>query len=239
VDLALARPRERVASRVAQQPFAVEEAVGFVDEQRQRPQCLDRAEHARRGDVVCLEWPVAGRAQQVQQRRFAAPLPQRGAGAAENVHARTDWSSGGNRLLNVLWSERRQRPPIFGSATADEANRRAGFHPPGSFLVKPPGWEPSALGGHARICPGTPNNPCPLYVADCSAGDDIGWAARRAVSLVRPFGRRACPVDMAPLFPAPLLRLDGTQGRGMPLIPCTRWPDAESCLAHPRRWQQE
>jgi hypothetical protein len=42
------------------------------------------------------------------------------------------------------------------------------------------------------------------------------------MSLTRPFGQRTCAVDMAPLLRAPLFVLDGIQGRGLPLIPCTR-----------------
>src|SRR3712207_1823684 len=76
--------------------------------------------------------------------------------------------------------------------------------PQARFLVQHPRWEPSALAAHARICPGARGNPRPLYVGSCSAGDGIGRAARRAVSLVRPFGHRACPVDTAPLSLAPV-----------------------------------
>jgi hypothetical protein len=50
------------------------------------------------------------------------------------------------------------------------------------------------------------------------------------VSLIHSFGQRACAVDMAPLLRAPLFMLDGIQGRGLPLILCTRWPHAEPCL---------
>jgi len=59
-------------------------------------------------------------------------------------------------------------------------------------------------------------------------------AARKAVSLMHPFGRRTCTVDTAPLFQAPLFTPNGIQGRGLPLIPCTRWPDAETCRVQPR-----
>ena len=62
----------------------------------------------------------------------------------------------------------------------------------------------------------------PLYVAACSARTISRRAARKAVSLMRPFGQRTCAVDMAPLLRAPLFMLDGIQGRGMPLIPRTR-----------------
>src|SRR5271169_6267848 len=40
---------------------------------------------------------------------------------------------------------------------------------------------------------------------------------------------RTCAVDLAPLLRAPLFMSNGIQGRGMPLIPCTRWPDTEPC----------
>ena len=49
--------------------------------------------------------------------------------------------------------------------------------------------------------------------------DNSHRAARKAVSLMRPFGQRTCAVDMAPLLRAPLFMLDGIQGRGLPLIP--------------------
>ena len=62
----------------------------------------------------------------------------------------------------------------------------------------------------------------PLYVAACSARTISHRAARKAVSLMRPFGQRTCAVDMAPLLRAPRFMLDGIQGRGLPLIPCTR-----------------
>jgi hypothetical protein len=69
---------------------------------------------------------------------------------------------------------------------------------------------------------GAPGNGRPLYVAACSARTISHRAARKAVSLMRPFGQRTCAVDMAPLLRAPLFMLDGIQGRGLPLIPCTR-----------------
>jgi hypothetical protein len=50
------------------------------------------------------------------------------------------------------------------------------------------------------------------------------------VSLMRPFGQQTCAVDMAPLLRAPLFMPNGIQGHGRPLIPRTRWPDAESLL---------
>jgi hypothetical protein len=51
-----------------------------------------------------------------------------------------------------------------------------------------------------------------------------------------PFGHRTRGIDMAPLLRAPLFMPDGIQGRGMPLIPRTRWPDAEPCRVHPLKW---
>ena len=56
------------------------------------------------------------------------------------------------------------------------------------------------------------------------------------MSLMRPFGQRTCAVDLAPLLRAPLLMPDGIEGRGLPLIPCTRWPDAEPCGVHLLKW---
>ena len=47
------------------------------------------------------------------------------------------------------------------------------------------------------------------------------------MSPMRPFGQRTCAVDLAPLLYAPLFMSNGIQGRGMPLIPRTRLPDAE------------
>ena len=47
-----------------------------------------------------------------------------------------------------------------------------------------------------------------------------------------PFGQRTCGIDMAPLLRAPLFTPNGIQGRGMTLIPRTRWPDAEPCRVH-------
>ena len=44
-----------------------------------------------------------------------------------------------------------------------------------------------------------------------------------------PFGHRTRGIDMAPLLRAPLFMPDGIQGRGTPLIPRTRRPDAEPC----------
>ena len=73
-----------------------------------------------------------------------------------------------------------------------------------------------------RSVRGAPSNGRPLYVAACSARTISRRAARKAVSLMRPFGQRTCAVDMAPLLRAPLFMLDGIQGRGLPLIPCTR-----------------
>jgi hypothetical protein len=61
-------------------------------------------------------------------------------------------------------------------------------------------------------------------------------AARKAASLMRPFGQRTCAVDMAPLLQAPLFMPDGIWGRGVPLIPCTRWSDAEPCGVCPLKW---
>ena len=87
--------------------------------------------------------------------------------------------------------------------------------------------------GSAR---GALRNGRPLYVAACSARIISRRAARKAVSLMRPFGQRTCAVDMAPLVRAPLLMPDGIQGRGQPLIPCTRWSDAEPCRAYPLKW---
>jgi hypothetical protein len=56
------------------------------------------------------------------------------------------------------------------------------------------------------------------------------------VSPMRPFGQKTCAVDMAPLLRAPRFMLDGIQGRGLPLIPCTRWLDAEPCRVYPLKW---
>jgi hypothetical protein len=54
--------------------------------------------------------------------------------------------------------------------------------------------------------------------------------ARKAVSLRRPFGDQARAVDPAPLFQAPLFRLDGILGRVLAQILCTRLIDAEPSL---------
>jgi hypothetical protein len=64
----------------------------------------------------------------------------------------------------------------------------------------------------------------------------LAEAARKAVSLLPPFGQRTCTRDKAPLFRAPLLMPDGIQGRGRPLIPRTRWSDAEPCRVHLLKW---
>ena len=50
------------------------------------------------------------------------------------------------------------------------------------------------------------------------------------MSLRCPFGDRARPTDSAPLFKAPLFRLDGILGRVRTQIPCTRLIDAEPLL---------
>jgi hypothetical protein len=50
------------------------------------------------------------------------------------------------------------------------------------------------------------------------------------VSLRRPFGHQARTVDPAPLFQAPLFRLDGILGRVLAQILCTRLIDAEPSL---------
>ena len=43
------------------------------------------------------------------------------------------------------------------------------------------------------------------------------------MSLMRPFGQRTCAGYRWPRFSSvPLFMLDGIQGRGLPLIPCTR-----------------
>ena len=52
------------------------------------------------------------------------------------------------------------------------------------------------------------------------------------MSLLPPFGQRTPMRDMAALLQALLFMPDGIQGRGKPLIPRTRWPDAEPCCAH-------
>ena len=54
--------------------------------------------------------------------------------------------------------------------------------------------------------------------------------ARKAVSLRCPFGDRARPTNSAPLFKAPLFRLDGILGRVRTQILCTRLIDAEPLL---------
>jgi hypothetical protein len=51
-----------------------------------------------------------------------------------------------------------------------------------------------------------------------------------------PFGQRTRGIDMAPLLRAPLFMPDGIQGREIPLIPRTRWPDAEPCRVHLLKW---
>ncbi len=60
--------------------------------------------------------------------------------------------------------------------------------------------------------------------------------ARKAVSLMSPFGQRTRGIDRAPLLRAPLFMPDGIQGREIPLIPRTRWPDAEPCRVHLLKW---
>ena len=81
--------------------------------------------------------------------------------------------------------------------------------------------------GSAR---GALSNERPLYVASCPANDGICRMARKAVSLRRPFGDQARAVDPAPLFQAPLLRLDGILGRVLAQILCTRLINAEPSL---------
>ena len=81
--------------------------------------------------------------------------------------------------------------------------------------------------GSAR---GAGGNFRPLYVARCPAGDHIRRTARKAVSLLCPFGDRTCAVDPAPLFHAPLFRPDGILGRVAAQILCTRSIDAERLL---------
>jgi hypothetical protein len=54
--------------------------------------------------------------------------------------------------------------------------------------------------------------------------------ARKAVSLRCPVGDQARTVDVAPLFKAPLFRLDGVLGRVLAQILCTRLIDAEPLL---------
>ena len=70
-------------------------------------------------------------------------------------------------------------------------------------------------------------------------GQYLAEAARKAVSLIPPFGQRTRTRDMAPFFRAPLLMPDGIQGRGRPLIPRTRWSDAESCCVHLLSWYEK
>ena len=66
---------------------------------------------------------------------------------------------------------------------------------------------------------GAPRNGRPLYVAARSARTISHRTARKAVSLMRPFGQRTSAVDMAPLLRAPLFMLDGIQGRGFAADP--------------------
>ena len=77
---------------------------------------------------------------------------------------------------------------------------------------------------------GALRNGRPLYVARCPANDQFCRMARKAVSLRRPFGHQARAVDPAPLFQAPLFRLDGILGRVLAQILCTRLIDAEPSL---------
>ena len=69
-----------------------------------------------------------------------------------------------------------------------------------------------------------------LVRCECPANDDFCRMARKAVSLRCPFGDQARAVDSAPLFQAPLFRLDGILGRVRAQILCTRLIDAEPSL---------
>ncbi len=69
-----------------------------------------------------------------------------------------------------------------------------------------------------------------LVRCECPANDHFCRMARKAVSLRRPFGDQARAVDPAPLFQAPLFRLDGILGRVLAQILCTRLIDAEPSL---------
>jgi hypothetical protein len=73
-------------------------------------------------------------------------------------------------------------------------------------------------------------HPLPLYIARCPANGDICRMARKAASLQRLFGDQARAVDPAPLFQAPLLRLDGILGRVLAQILCTRLIEAGPSL---------
>ena len=75
---------------------------------------------------------------------------------------------------------------------------------------------------------GALSNECPLYVAACSAGD-VSPSKPKSGEPHASLRSRTCAVDLAPLLRAPLFMSNGIQGRGMPLIPCTRWPDTEPC----------
>ena len=75
---------------------------------------------------------------------------------------------------------------------------------------------------HAVLCGERASNAASLVHCALFGEDNISSkAARKAVSLMRPFGQRTCAVDLAPLLRAPLLMPDGIQGRGLPLIRCT------------------
>jgi hypothetical protein len=65
-----------------------------------------------------------------------------------------------------------------------------------------------------------------LVRCECPANDHFCRMARKAVTLRRPFGDQARAVDPAPLFQAPLFRLDGILGR----VLAARLIDAEPSL---------
>ena len=91
------------------------------------------------------------------------------------------------------------------------------------------GWSrvrESRLHGSGR---GAVRNDRPLYVANVWH-DHFCRMARKAVSLRCPFGDQARAVNSAPLFKAPLFRLDGIVGRVRAQILCTRLIDAEPLL---------
>ena len=70
----------------------------------------------------------------------------------------------------------------------------------------------------------------PCTLRGVRQGHHICRIARKAVSLLRPFGDQGRAVDPAPLFQAPLFRPDGILGRVLAQILCTRSIDAGPSL---------
>ena len=84
---------------------------------------------------------------------------------------------------------------------------------------------------------GASGNGRPLYVAACSVSNDISSISKESGEPHASLWSKSLCGRYGPAFPSSAVCMpDGIQGRGVPLIPRTRWPDAEPCRVHPLKW---